>query len=289
MTVLVSEDAVSVRHFVRDCQQTGKTVGVVMTMGALHEGHLSLVSASNEQCDITVVTIFVNPTQFGAGEDLDSYPRQLDADLELLGKLSVDYVFAPTVDQMYRDEHSTSICPPSVAEPWEGRCRPGHFGGVATIVLKLLQIIPANVAYFGKKDFQQLQVIRATVADLNVDTVVVGCPIVRDADGLAMSSRNAYLSSTERSNALSLSQGLSAAATMFQQGETNSGTLAACIRQQLAAAGITKVDYVAVVDPDTLHEATKADANSVALIAAFVGETRLIDNRRLGDGPILAS
>lgn len=285
----VTGDVESVRRFVNESRQTGKTVGVVLTMGALHAGHLSLVDASVRQCDVTVATIFVNPTQFVLGEDLEKYPRDLDADVEALSSLSVDLVFAPTVEQMYAANHSTVVQPPAIADPWEGRCRPGHFAGVVTVVLKLLQIIPADASYFGTKDFQQIQVIGTMVRELNVPVRIVGCPIVRDSDGLALSSRNAYLSAPERRQALSLSKGLSVAAEMFQRGERKAARLAACIRQHLADAGLTKIDYVAVVDAETLSEVKTVDQETVALIAAFVGETRLIDNRRLGDGPIVAS
>ena len=286
---MVTGDVDSVRHFVHERRQAGQTVGVVLTMGALHAGHLSLVDASNRQCDVTIVTIFVNPTQFVEGEDLDKYPRDLDSDVEALSSRSVDLVFAPTVQQMYAPDHSTVVQPPAIAESWEGRCRPGHFAGVATVVLKLLQIIPADVSYFGAKDYQQLKVIDTMVRELDVPVRIVGCPILRDADGLALSSRNAYLSASERRQARSLSKGLSVAAELFQQGERKASRLAACIRQHLADAGLTKVDYVALVDAETLSEVASVDQDTVALIAAFVGRTRLIDNRRLGDGPIVAS
>ena len=286
---MATGDVESVRRFVTESRHAGKTVGVVMTMGALHAGHLSLVDASVRQCDVTVATIFVNPTQFVQGEDLEKYPRDLDADVEALISRSADLIFAPTVEQMYAADHSTVVQPPSIADPWEGRCRPGHFAGVVTVVLKLLQIIPADVSYFGRKDFQQLQVIRTMVRELNVPVRIVGCPIVRDSDGLALSSRNAYLSSTERRQALSLSKGLSVAAEMFQRGERKAAKLAAYIRQHLAEAGLTKVDYVALVNAETMSEVDTVNQETVAIIAAFVGATRLIDNRRLGDGPIVAS
>lgn len=289
MTPTIDQSPNSVREFVRSRQRDGKTVGVVMTMGALHDGHLSLVRAANDLCDVTVVTIFVNPTQFGPTEDLDKYPRQLEADVESLQSLAVELVFAPSADQMYAENHSTNVQPPFVSKPLEGRCRPGHFEGVATVVLKLLHIIPADVAFFGSKDFQQLQVIRTMARDLDVGTKIVGCPIIRDQDGLAMSSRNAYMSADQRVQALALSRGLTAATEMFAQGENDATKLAARIRRELTDAGITKIDYVAVTDPESLAEADSANEDSVALIAAYVGKTRLIDNRRLGDGPIVAS
>ena len=289
MTPRIDRNADSAREFIEDSKRSGKRIAVVMTMGALHDGHLSLVKAANEACDVTVVTIFVNPTQFGPTEDLDKYPRQLEADIQSLCSLSVDLVFAPSTSQMYGPNHSTSVRPPAVASPYEGQCRPGHFEGVTTVVLKLLHIIPADMAFFGSKDFQQLQVIRAMVEDLDLGTTVVGCPIVRETDGLALSSRNAFMSDIERVQALGLSQGLSAAAELFAQGEHESVKLASEIRRHLSLVGISKIDYVAVVDPVSLVERPVAADDSVALIAAYVGNTRLIDNRRLGDGPIVTS
>lgn len=279
----------SAQQFVSACLRDGKTVGVVMTMGALHQGHLSLVAAANAECDVTVVSIFVNPTQFAPEEDLEKYPRQLQADCELLSHHSVDLVFSPSTEQMYGDTCSTTINPPRVAVPWEGTCRPGHFAGVTTVVLKLMHILPGSAAYFGSKDYQQLAVIRAMVRDLNIPIRVVDCPIIRAPDGLALSSRNVYLSATERQQALALSEALSLAAHEYQAGQNAGSVLTQQVRQHLSAAGIEKVDYVALVDPVHLEEASHVDADTVALIAAYVGKTRLIDNRRLGDGPIMAS
>lgn len=279
----VVQDPAAVRQPIRQAQADGKSVGVVMTMGALHAGHLSLVQASNRECDLTYVTLFVNPTQFLPGEDYKKYPRDLDNDLELLAEYNVEAVFAPDADSLYVPDHSTFVEPPRVAESWEGRCRPGHFRGVTTIVLKLMHILPADIAYFGRKDYQQLMVIRTMVSELDVPTIVRGCAIVRDSDGLALSSRNRYLSDGQRRQALAIPRSLDIAAEMLSAGETTATQIAARIRRELDDAGITRIDYVAVVDPETLEEVRTAEADTVAMTAAYVGDTRLIDNRILGD------
>jgi pantoate--beta-alanine ligase len=284
----VTNDCDAARQFVNDARQSGQNVGVVMTMGALHAGHLSLVEAANRQCDVSVVTIFVNPIQFGPDEDLANYPRRLEADVAELSSRSVDMVFCPSDDQMVGPGHSTLVQPPKIAEPWEGRCRPGHFQGVATIVLKLLHVIPAHVAFFGQKDYQQFQVIRQMVRELHLPVQLKCCPTVRDEDGLALSSRNVHLDENERTQSLALSRGLSLAAELYEQGEQKAGLLAARIRSELISANITRIDYVALVDPTTLVEVSHVDADTIGLIAAFVGSTRLIDNHRLGAGPIVS-
>ncbi len=259
----------------------GRSIGLVPTMGALHEGHLSLVRASRAECDLTLVTIFVNPTQFGPQEDFSRYPRTLEKDLQGLGRCGVDVVFAPAKDEIYPAGFSTYVDPPKVAEPLEGSCRPGHFRGVATVVLKLFNIIPADVAYFGQKDYQQSLVIRRMAQDLNVRTDIRVCPIVREPDGLAMSSRNVYLNADERQQALAISRSLNLAADMVRQGELDAAVIKAKMRQVLADAGITRVDYVALAAPETLEEMSRIDVPAMALIAAHVGNTRLIDNCRL--------
>src|SRR5262245_13341024 len=225
-------------------RRLSKHVGLVPTMGALHEGHLSLVQAARERAEVVVATIFVNPTQFGPNEDFSKYPRALEADLAALAAASCDYVFVPSREEMYPEESSTFVEPPAVSQPLEGVCRPGHFRGVATIVLKLFQIIPADLACFGQKDYQQAQVIRRMVADLNVPIEIVVCPIIREPDGLAMSSRNRYLSPAERQQALALSQALGEAERLFATGEIESETIVAAMRNILRRAGITRIDYV---------------------------------------------
>jgi pantoate--beta-alanine ligase len=263
-------------------RQAGKRIGVVPTMGALHDGHLSLVRASNDDCDFTVVTVFVNPTQFGPHEDFERYPRTLDRDIELLASCRVDLVFAPTNQEMYPAGFSTYVEPPKVAEPLEGQCRPGHFRGVATVVLKLFNSVPADVAYFGQKDYQQSLVIRKMVEDLNVPVSIRVCPTVREPDGLAMSSRNAYLSPAQRQQALALSGSLNLAAEMIRQGQRDASLIESKMRQALAVAGIDRIDYVALADLQTLDGVYTIDGPVVALIAAYVGQTRLIDNLSIG-------
>ena len=275
----IISDPPAMRNAVRDAQRGGKTVGVVPTMGALHDGHLSLVRASTGACDETVVTIFVNPTQFGPGEDFGKYPRTLESDVAKLADLNVDCVFVPARDAIYTPHHSTYVEPPEVASPLEGECRPGHFRGVATIVLKLFNIIPADVAVFGQKDYQQLLVIRHMVADLNLPIRIRVEPTVREADGLAMSSRNTYLSAEQRKRALAISQALLQAKRMRAEGEKSASPILDAMRRILAKAGIDQIDYAAIADRETLRTVeTINDDQAVALIAAHVGSTRLIDN-----------
>jgi pantoate--beta-alanine ligase len=253
-------------------------IGLVPTMGALHEGHLSLVRASRQETDRTAVTIFVNPTQFGPREDFAKYPRTLKADLERLSQEQVDLVFMPSSNEMYPEGCSTFVEPAGVAAPWEGVCRPGHFRGVATVVLKLFQLIPATVAFFGEKDFQQCRVIERMVADLNVPIEIRRCPIIRESDGLAMSSRNRYLTSEEREQALAISRCLQAGRRLINGGERRAAVIRDAMHAILTNAGITSIDYIAVADPDTLIELSELDKQVVLLVAARVGSTRLIDN-----------
>ncbi len=275
-TICKSRD--EVRRLVRDAQAAGKRVGVVMTMGALHQGHLSLVDVCVEQCDLCVVTIFVNPTQFGPGEDFAQYPRDLAADLNLLADRHVEIVFAPRADEMYRANHSTFVQPPAVAKQLEGAHRPEHFEGVATIVLKLLHAVPADVAFFGQKDYQQCVVIKHMALDLDLPVEITVCPTIRDHDGLALSSRNQYLSEQERQQALSISAALRRAEQMVADGETSAEKIRAAITRDLSAAGVDEVDYVAIACPDSLNPIEAIEQPAIALIAAHVGSTRLIDN-----------
>lgn len=272
----------NMRQRVVALKRSGKRISVVPTMGALHEGHLSLVRIARQMSDVVIATIFVNPTQFGPQEDFGKYPRTVAADVDLLSSAGCHLVFTPTNDSIYPAGFSTYVDPPAVARPLEGVCRPGHFRGVATIVLKLLNIIPADVACFGQKDFQQALVIRRMVEDLNLPIEIFTCPIVREPDGLAMSSRNRYLSPAERSQALALSRALDAAEKLFAAGERESRVVIDRMENTLVEAGIERVDYVALADPETLIATQTIDGPTVALIAAFVGTTRLIDNRVLG-------
>ncbi|MCA9149946.1 MAG: pantoate--beta-alanine ligase [Planctomycetales bacterium] len=257
----------------------GTKWGLVPTMGALHDGHLSLVQAARETCDAVAVTIFVNPTQFGPGEDLDRYPRTWEADLAALEQHQVDLVFAPTIESMYPPGCTTRVRPSDVAADLEGRFRPDHFEGVATIVLKLFQVLPAEHAFFGQKDYQQCLVVRDMVRDLNLPIHLSFRPTVREADGLALSSRNRYLSDVDRQRALGLSRALAAAAARAHQGERDPQRLEALATQVLEDAGVDRIDYVALRDADTLVPLKELADRAVMLIAAHVGATRLIDNR----------
>ncbi len=266
---------------VSQLRQAGKRVGLVPTMGALHAGHLSLVAAARRNSDVVVVSIFVNPTQFGPHEDFSKYPRTLDRDLDLLGTQNVEIVFAPLPDEMYRAGHSTAVEVSSVSDVLEGPLRPGHFRGVATVVLKLFNLAPANSAYFGLKDYQQAMVIRQMTSDLNVPVDVQLCPIVREPDGLAMSSRNVYLSREERQRALTLYRSLQQAAGDVARGERDAVKIMASMRRMLAESPGIVLEYAELADPQTLQTVEQISGPCIALIAARVGKTRLIDNQLL--------
>jgi pantoate--beta-alanine ligase len=269
------------RAAVEAVRQAGETVGFVPTMGALHEGHLSLIDAARAQCDRVASSIFVNPTQFGPLEDYGKYPRPMERDLELLQQRGCDLAFVPESAAMYPHGFCTSIDVGEVARPYEGAARPGHFQGVATVVLKLFQLVPANRAYFGEKDYQQLLVVRRMVEDLNVPIEIVGCPTVRDVDGMALSSRNAYLSADERRRARGLSESLRIAQELFASGQRNSAALRTAMAAHLAKIGGVETEYIAIVRDGTVDEAAVIDGPARILIAARVGVTRLIDNLRL--------
>jgi pantoate--beta-alanine ligase len=270
------------RAAVMAARQAGQTVGFVPTMGALHEGHLSLVDAAAAECDRVAVSIFVNPTQFGPGEDFARYPRDLDRDLDLVRSRGCDWVFVPEAAEMYPPGFDTSVDVGAVAIPWEGAARPGHFRGVATVVLKLFELVPADRAYFGRKDYQQTLVVQRMVEDLDVPIGIRVCPIVRDADGLALSSRNRYLSTEQRRRALALWHSLKLAEAAHAAGETS----AAKIRQQMLAhissVGGVEVEYIAIMREGTVEETPRIDGPTMVAIAARVGATRLIDNHRIG-------
>jgi pantoate--beta-alanine ligase len=267
-----------IRQLVVRAQQRGERVGVVPTMGALHQGHLSLVDAAHEACDVVVTTVFVNPTQFAPHEDYARYPRNLQRDAELLSARGCHVVFAPSVEEIYPAGYETSIDVGSVAVPLEGQRRPTHFAGVAAVVLKLLNLVPADVTYFGQKDYQQTLVVRRMVADLNVPTRVVVCPTVRESDGLAMSSRNAYLTAEQRQRAPALYASLRLARQMAVNGERQVVALRHAIEQHLTAIGGIELDYIAFVRAGTVQPVDRVVGPTVALIAAKVGQTRLIDN-----------
>ena len=269
-------------------RREGKRIAFVPTMGFLHEGHAALLRDARKRGDVLVLSIFVNPTQFAPHEDLDRYPRDLPRDLAIAEKEGTDVVFLPTRETMYPAGYSTYVNVSGVADPLEGEKRPGHFRGVATVVLKLFQCVQPHAAVFGEKDWQQLAVIRRMTADLNLPVEIVGHPIVREADGLAMSSRNTYLSAAERARALSLSRGLAKAEALFRGGERSAAKLIAAasaeIRHDPDAAIPVGVEYVALVDPDTLQAADPAGARALMALAVKVGKTRLIDNRLFVSG-----
>jgi len=257
------------------------TVGLVPTMGALHAGHLSLVETARRECDRVVVSLFVNPTQFGPHEDYARYPRDQDRDAALLEKAGAEALFAPGVETVYPPGHETTVDVGSVAWLFEGERRPGHFRGVATVVLKLLGITTPDRAYFGEKDAQQLAVIRRLVADLDVPVAIRGCPIVREKDGLALSSRNAYLSPTERAAAVVLSRALDHAEKRWKGGERRGDALRSAMLEVLSREPLARVDYAAVADASAFREVEVATSPVRLLLAVFFGETRLIDNRLL--------
>ena len=271
----------AIRAEVARARAVRRVVGLVPTMGALHEGHLSLVRAARADCDTVVTSIFVNPTQFAPDEDLQRYPRDLERDCQLLATAGCDLVFAPPVEEMFPDRSDTFVEVGAAAAAWEGEFRPTHFRGVATVVLKLFNLAPASKTYFGQKDYQQTVVVRQMVADLNVPIDVVICPIVREADGLAMSSRNAYLSPAERKQALSLSQSLKLARQMHADGQRDPEPIRAAMLQHIESAG-AKPQYVALVRPDTVVPVEAVQGPTVVAAAAKVGQTRLIDNALIG-------
>ncbi|MBF7144549.1 MULTISPECIES: pantoate--beta-alanine ligase [Pseudomonas] len=278
---------VELRAAVARARADGKRIGFVPTMGNLHSGHVALVTRACERADFVVASIFVNPLQFGANEDLDSYPRTLVADQEKLQQAGCALLFAPTVSEMYPGGATlqTRVTVPELSQELCGASRPGHFEGVATVVSKLFNLVQPDLAVFGQKDYQQLAVIRAMVKDLNVPVQVIGEPTVRADDGLALSSRNGYLSASERTMAPALYRSLQAIAAALQGGERNVQALLAMHRKQIADNGL-RVDYLEVRHADTLRAATEADHELVILVAAYLGSTRLIDNLRVTRGPV---
>jgi pantoate--beta-alanine ligase len=253
-------------------------------MGALHEGHLSLVRAARQQCDAVAVTIFVNPTQFGPTEDLSKYPRQFESDCSLLEKEAADILFAPSAEEIYPGGEVTWIVVEGLSDKLDGRSRPGHFRGVTTVVAKLFHIIEPDAAFFGQKDAAQLAIIRRMVLDLNFPVEILGCPIVREADGLAMSSRNAYLNVEERQRALILQHSLQRAQQEFQAGERISANLIGSAKKAFAHESEVRLDYFEIVDPATLDPVERISQKTLVAVAAEVGTTRLIDNVVLNPG-----
>lgn len=276
--MLLIENIDECRGVMRNARRDGKTTGLVPTMGALHEGHVSLISAARKRCDFVAVTIFVNPTQFEPGADLDAYPSTPEADLVACESADVDMVFSPDASAIYPSGPSTTVHVAGVTEGLCGARRPGHFDGVATIVAKLFNMVPADVAFFGEKDYQQLAMIRRMVRDLNIPIEIVGCPTIREPDGLACSSRNAYLSEREREQAACLSQALFAAVDRIRAGQRDARKITTAIRDDILAAGPAEIEYVDVVDASSLEILDKIDRQARICLAVRIGSCRLIDN-----------
>ena len=261
---------------------SNKTIGFVATMGCLHEGHLSLIKTSIAECDTTVVSIFVNPTQFSPDEDFNSYPRSIESDKKILQNTGIDVLFNPKQGDLYPEKFQTFVTVEDKTNYLCGTSRSGFFRGVTTIVLKLFNIANPNIAYFGEKDWQQLEVVRTMVRDLNMGISIVGKPIVRDQNGLAMSSRNWYLSKEDRSSALSLSQALESAQALVIKGERSAENIRTEIRKIIEQKQGAKVDYISVCDPESFAEQTEIHSKVLVALAVRVGNTRLIDNRIMG-------
>jgi pantoate--beta-alanine ligase len=270
----------------REARAKERTLGLVPTMGALHEGHLSLIRRAQEQCSAVAASIFVNPKQFGPGEDFKKYPRALDADRAALEKLRVDYLFAPPPEEIYPHGFRTEVRVEGLSGRLEGRSRPGHFHGVATVVLKLFEIVQPRYAFLGRKDAQQARIIRQMVRDLNLDTEIVVCPIVREPDGLALSSRNAYLEGDNRRAAAALYRSLDAVRREIESGERGTARLLAALRRVIEAEPAVALDYAEIVDAETFEPVNGLQKKCYALIAARVAGVRLIDNaliEQMGD------
>ena len=274
----------SVRTIVKAARSSGKTIGLVPTMGALHIGHISLLETAVKGCDFVVVSIFVNPTQFGPGEDFKKYPRPFDEDLEICKKADVDVVFAPEPVTLYPDENLTWVNVEKLTEPLCGRFRPGHFRGVATICAKLFNIVAPDAAFFGQKDAQQALVIRRMVADLNMPIEIVVCPTVREPNGLAVSSRNKYLTKQQRKNAACIYESLQKCQQLIEAGSTDSRQIIAEMRKILNRPPSTEIQYVSIVDAETLQNVDKIAGKVLAAVAVKIGQARLIDNILVDSG-----
>ena len=266
------------KQIARDARAQGRTLGFVPTMGALHEGHFSLVREARNQCAPVVVSIFVNPKQFGPSEDFQKYPRPLEKDRAALEALGVDYLFAPSPEEIYPAGFRTSVNVEGLSDRLEGRSRPGHFRGVTTVVLKLFEIVQPSLAFLGRKDAQQLRILRQMSTDLDLDVQIVTCPIVREPDGLALSSRNAYLSRADRRAAPALSRSLDAVRRAVASGERNPANLLAALQRVIESEPALKLDYAEIVDADSFEPAAGLHRPCYVLLAARVGGTRLIDN-----------
>ncbi|ADQ40253.1 pantoate/beta-alanine ligase [Caldicellulosiruptor acetigenus I77R1B] len=276
--MVVVQKIQEMKEIVKRLKKEGKSIGFVPTMGYLHEGHLSLVRLSKQQNDITIMSIFVNPIQFGPNEDYDRYPRDFERDKSLAEKEGVDYIFYPSVEEMYPEDFKTVVSVKKITEIMCGKSRPGHFDGVATVVLKLFNIVNPDRAYFGQKDAQQLAVIKQMVKDLNLDVEIIPCPIVREQDGLAMSSRNVYLSEEERKSATVLYRALNLAKEMIEKGEKDVSSIKRAMEEMILKEKYTKIDYIEFVNNETFEIISKVEGKVLIALAVFVGKARLIDN-----------
>ncbi|GIW78314.1 MAG: pantothenate synthetase [Gemmatales bacterium] len=277
----VAKTVQAMRRLTNSARRQGKKIGLVPTMGALHAGHISLIRAARKETDFVVVTIFVNPTQFGPNEDLDRYPRQLEKDLEICDSEGVDAVFAPDNEEMYPKGYRTYVEVHELQNLLCGASRPGHFRGVTTVVLKLFNIVQADVAFFGQKDGQQALIIQQMVRDLNVPIEIRVCPIVREPDGLALSSRNQYLDPNQRAQATVLHRALEKARQAIEHGERDGGRIQRLLEETIRSAPDAVIDYAVVVDPETLQPLTALDGKVYLALAVRFGDTRLIDNMQV--------
>ncbi|HCW54804.1 MAG TPA: pantoate--beta-alanine ligase [Clostridium sp.] len=267
-----------VRNLVKEWKAQGLSIGYVPTMGALHEGHESLIKRAVEENDKVIVSVFVNPTQFGPNEDYDSYPRNIEKDLELCEGAGAAAVFNPEPSEMYFDNRSTTVSVSGLTDVLCGAKRPGHFNGVCLVITKFFNIVKPDRAYFGQKDAQQLSIIKQMVTDLNFDIEIVSCPIVREADGLAKSSRNTYLSKEERQASTIINKSLKKAKVLIKSGERDSKNIINFIKNEISKEPLAKIDYVSIVDNNTIKNIKTIDDGSLIAVAVFIGNTRLIDN-----------
>jgi len=278
MEVIVARTPKEVKEIIRDWKKQGYSIGLVPTMGYLHEGHGSLIERAVKENDKVMVSVFVNPIQFGPNEDLETYPRDFDADLQMIEKLGADMVFHPEPSDMYASDFSTTISVAGVSENLCGARRPGHFNGVCTVVTKLFNLSEADRAYFGQKDAQQLAVVRRMVRDLNANIEIIGCPIIREDDGLAKSSRNTYLNPDERKAATVLSKALRTGKQMIESGEKNAEVVKSKITEIISKEPLAKIDYVEITDWNSIEPVDIIDRSTLCAIAVYIGNTRLIDN-----------
>ncbi len=278
MSVTVTRTPAEVKEVIKEWKKQGYSIGLVPTMGYLHEGHGSLIKKAVEDNDKVMVSVFVNPIQFGPNEDLETYPRDFDADLKMIESLGADMVFHPEPSDMYASDFSTTVSVAGVSENLCGAKRPGHFNGVCTVVTKLFNLSEADRAYFGQKDAQQLAVVRRMVRDLNVNIEIVGCPIIREDDGLAKSSRNTYLSSEERQAATVLNKALIAGKQMVEEGEKSALAVKTRIEDIISKEPHAKIDYVEITDWNSIEPVDIIDGSILCAIAVYIGNTRLIDN-----------